>query len=441
MKVKRLMSNKILDLNRYQGFVRYFKNTSWLMAEQFLRIIAGLFIGIWVARYLGPQEFGMLSYAIAFTAIFSGVAKLGLDGIISRELINNPDEREKYLGTAFWLKVIGAIIVLSLLTVIVPLANNDDSTELFIFLISIGFVFQSFEVIEFYFQSKVLARIVAICKVTQLALSSMIKVYLIFAKADLIWFVIVIVFDTFSLAISYCISYHLQGKLIFYKKFDANIARRLLKDSLPLMLSTIVITIYMRIDQIMIKEMLGEYEVGIYSAAVRISEAFYFIPLLITASVFPAIVNARNQNKYLYERRLQRLYTFMVWIALSIALPMTFLSNWLTIFLFGEVYKEAGEILMVHIWASIFVFLGVSFSKYLIAENLTKIAFKRTFLGAISNVILNLLLIPKYGPVGAAIATLSAQFIANLGYDIFDIQLRKQLKMKISAIFMPWKAI
>lgn len=433
------LRTKILALKNHQGFRRYAANTSWMMAEQMLRIIAGLLVGIWVARYLGPQQFGLFSYVLAFTAIFGGIAKLGLDGIMVRELVNHPEKRDTYLGTAFWLKILGAFIVMGLMAAIVPFTSNDATTNLFIFIIAAGLVFQSFEVVEFYFQSQVLAKIVSICKVIQLALSSMIKIYLVLTEAELFWFVLVTAFDALSLAVSYFIAYQLRKNPAFYKHFDLSIAKQLLKDSWPLIFSAIVVSIYMRIDQIMIKEMLGEYEVGIYSAAVRLSEAFYFIPMLITASLFPAILNAKNQSEELYKQRLQRLYTFMVWFAITIALPMTFLSDWLILLLFGQAYQEAGQVLMIHIWAAVFVFLGVSFGKYLLAENLTKIAFQRTLLGAVSNVLLNLWLIPIYGVAGAAMATLLAQFIANVGYDPFDKRLHQQLKMKTKAFFMPWK--
>jgi O-antigen/teichoic acid export membrane protein len=432
------MITKLTALKNHAGFIRYFKNTSWMMAEQFLRIIAGLFVGIWVARYLGPEQFGLFSYVLAFTAIFGGIAKLGLDGIMVRELVNHPEQRDTYLGTAFWLKILGAFLVMGIMAAIVPFTSNDANTNLFIFIIAAGLVFQSFEVVEFYFQSQVLAKIVSICKVIQLALSSMIKIYLVLTEAELIYFVLVTAFDALSLAVSYAIAYKLRKNPAFYKHFDLSIAKQLLKDSWPLIFSAIVVMIYMRIDQIMIKEMLGEYEVGIYSAAVRLSEAFYFIPMLITASLFPAILNAKKQSEELYKQRLQRLYTFMVWMAIVIALPMTFLSDWLIVLLFGQAYQEAGQVLMIHVWAAIFVFLGVSFGKYLLAENLTKIAFQRTLLGAVSNVLLNLWLIPIYGVAGAAMATLLAQFIANFGYDIFDKRLHQQLKMKAKAILMPW---
>ena len=409
------------------------------MAEQALRILSGLFVGIWVARYLGPEQFGLFSYILAFVAIFAGIAKLGLDGIMVRELVHQNEKRDIYLGTAFWLKVLGALLVLVLIAIIVPFTSNDATTNTFIFIIAAGLVFQSFEVVEFYFQSQVLAKIISICKVVQLVLSAIIKIILVLNKAELFWFVLVTSFDVISLAVSYFVAYKVLEKTSFYNVFDFNIAKRLLKDSWPLIFSAIVVMIYMRIDQLMIKEMLGQYEVGIYSAAIRLSEAFYFIPMLLTASIFPAVVNAKKNNTDLYKKRLQRLYTFMTWLAIVIAIPMTFLSEWLIVFLYGEVYLAASEVLVIHIWAGVFVFLGVAFNQYLIAENLTKISFQRTLLGAVVNVALNYALIPIYGIQGAAIATFLSQFVANFAYDLFDDRLYGQLRFKIKALFLPWQ--
>ncbi|EKO3607656.1 flippase [Vibrio metschnikovii] len=411
---------KIQSVLKHQGFLRYFKNTSWLIAEQFLRIIAGLLVGIWVARYLGPQQFGLFSYALAFTAIFAGIAKLGLDGIIVRELINHPDKRDTYLGTAFWLKVMGSIIVMLLMAAVIPFTNNDATTNLFIFIIACGLVFQSFEVVEFYFQSQVLAKLISICKIIQLSLSSLIKIYLVITEAELIWFVLVTTFDALSLAICYFSAYRLQKATVFYTCFNFIIAKRLLKDSWPLIFSSIVVMIYMRIDQIMIKQMLGEYEVGIYSAAIRLSEAFYFIPTIITASLFPAILNAKKISHELYMLRMQRLYTMMVWTAIIIAIPITIFSDWIVFVLYGNDYSTSADILMIHVWSGIFVFLTVSSGKYLTSEGLTRKIFYRNLSGMILNVMLNFKMIPLYGGVGAALATLASWFLAGYLYDFMD---------------------
>jgi O-antigen/teichoic acid export membrane protein len=428
----------ISEILGHTGFQRYFKNTSWMMGEQALRMIAGLFVGIWVARYLGPEQFGLFSYVLAFTALFSGISKLGLDGILVHEIVIQPNKRDVLLGTAFWLKVFGALLVIVLIALTLPFTSNDGVTSIYIFIIAAGMLFQAFEVIEFYFQSQVLAKLVSTCKVIQLVISSFLKIILVLTESKLIWFFLVALFDTVTLAFSLFIAYKTQkNHTSFYRFFDISNAKYLLKYSWPLILSSIIFMIHMRIDQIIIKEMLGEYEVGIYSAAIRLSEVWFFIPVMITSSLFPSIIKAKKYSGTLYVERLQWLYTFMVWLAICIALPITFLSNWLVTILYGAAYSAAGKVLMIHIWSGVFVFLSSAFGKYLIIENITMVNFYRVFYGAIINILLNLIFIPRFGIVGSAYATLISLFTINIFYDVFIANLRIQLIMKLRAFFSP----
>jgi O-antigen/teichoic acid export membrane protein len=392
--------------------MRYFANTSWVFGEKMLRMVSGLLVGFWVARYLGPEQFGLFSYALAFVSIFSGLAKLGLDGIVVRDLVNHPHQRNVYLGTAFWLKFVGAFVMLGIVALATLFTSNDHTTNLYVFIIASGIIFQSFEVVDFYFQSKVLSKFVSICKITQLAVSSALQVYFVLTGADLIWFVVVTSINQVMLALTLFIAYRYQKLGNFYQHFDFILAKKLLKDSWPLVLSGLAIALYMRIDQIMIKEMLGEREVGIYTAAVRLSEAWYFIPLIIANSLFPAIANAKKISNKLYYTRLQRLYTLMLWSAIIVAVMMTFLSSRVITSLYGQAYSEAGGVLMIHIWAGIFVYLGVASGSWFLAENLQKYSSINTLIGAITNVILNLILIPIWGIYGAATATVVSYSIA-----------------------------
>lgn len=383
-----------------------------MFAEQVLRIIAGLFVGIYVARYLGPDQFGIYSFAAAFVALFGAIARLGLDSIVVRDLVNHPEERDTYLGTAFWLKLIGALVTLGLLAIAVQFTSNEATTNLYIFIIASGLVFQSFDVVDFYFQSRVLSKYVSISRLIQLALSSILKLYLVFAQADLFWFVMVSLVDQMLLALFLAIAYWQQKIGNFLARFDLGTAKAMLKNSWPLILSGIAISLYMRIDQIMIKEMLGEREVGLYSAAVRLSEAWYFVPVIVTTSLFPAILNAKKLSQKLYSERLQRLYTVMFYAAVGVALPVSFMSESIVLLLYGIQYQDAGLLLSIHIWAGIFVALGVVNGSWFLAENLQKLATINTLIGAVVNVVLNYLLIPIYGIAGVAFATLISQCFA-----------------------------
>lgn len=417
----------------HQGFQRYFANTSWVFAEQILRLGAELLVGIWVARFLGAEQFGILSYAIAFVAIFSTIAKLGLDSIVVRELVIEPSQKGRYLGTAFWLKFGGAFLSIAVVIVALQLTSNNYTTRLYILIIACGMIFQSFEVVAFYFQSQVQAKYISSGKLMQLLLSSLLKIYLVCVDSDLKWFVLVSLVDQITLAAAYFIVYRRHQSESFIQYFDYTIAKQLIRNSWPLIFSGLAAMIYMRIDQVMIKEMLGDRDVGIYSVAVRLSEVWYFIPMVITNSLFPSVINAKKASHELYNARLQRLYTFLVCIAVAVAIPTTFLSDWLVATLYGEAYQGAGKILKIHVWAGVFVFLGVASSAWLTSENLQRYAFYRTFAGAVINVVLNLLLIPSYGILGAVIATVVAQLVAAFALDLFTEKTRIMFYMKVKA--------
>lgn len=429
------MLTKLKALQNHAGFMRYFKNTSWMMGEQFLRIIAGLFVGIWVARYLGPEQFGLFSYVLAFTAIFGGIAKLGLDGIMVRELVNHPEKRDTYLGTAFWLKVIGAFLVMGIMAAIVPFTSNDATTNLFIFIIAAGLVFQSFEVVEFYFQSQVLAKIVSICKVIQLALSSMIKIYLVLTEAELIYFVLVTAFDALSLAVSYFLAYKIQKNPAFYKHFDLKIASVLIKSSFPMMLSTLLIAVYMKSDVVMIKHFLGDHSVGIYSVGTRLVEAVFFLPIIILASIFPAIISAKNESEYLFYERLQHAYTIVVWLGICLTSFFILFNNELIVLLFGSDYQESSSVLIIYCLVIVPLFLSVANDKWFYVENRGYLLTVKIFIGAFSNIILNYIFIPRYGVEGAAYATVISFYISVMLSDLFFRSLHKTLVLKLKAFF------
>lgn len=403
----------IHSAKNHRGFRRYFSNTSWMFGEQMLRMLAGLLVGVWVARYLGPEQFGLFNYAIAFASLFGSIAKLGLDGIVVRDLVQEPVLRNIYMGTAFWLKLVGALVMLFVVGLTTLFTNNDPTTNLYVFIIASGIIFQSFEVVDFYFQSQVLSKFVSLSKLTQLLISSLIKIYLVMIGADLNWFVIVSLVDQITLAISLYIAYRSQKIGNFFGYFDFALAKKMLKDSWPLMISGLVVTFYMRIDQVMIKEMLGDREVGLYSAAVRLSEVSYFIPLLICQSILPGIVNAKKISEELYYSRLQKLFSIMAGSSVAIAILTTFLSGWLVTIIYGDAYSEAVSVLTVHIWASVFVFLGVASNTWFLSENLQRYLFTNTTVGAILNILLNLILIPRYGINGAAIATVISYAVAG----------------------------
>ena len=405
---------ELANLKNSSGAMKYIKNTSWLFGEKILRMTLGLFVGIWVARYLGPEKFGLFNYAQSFVALFTAIATLGLDGIVIRELIKDETQRDKLLGTAFILKLIGATLVLSLLAVSVFLQSNDYQTNSLIFIIASATIFQSFNVIDFYFQSKVLGKFVVLANSLTLFISSIIKIILIQIDAPLIAFAYTVLFDAFILSVGFIFFYTKNKLSAFTWSFDKSLVKSLLSDSWPLILSSIVVSAYMKIDQIMINEILGAVEVGYYAAAVRLSEVWYFIPIAICASLFPAIVNAKKTNENLYYSRLQDLFYLLSWMAVALAIPVTFIGGWIIELLYGSEYIASASVLIIHICAGLFVFLGVARGGWILNENLQIYSFIYLGVALIVNVTLNYYWIPLFGIVGAAYATVISQCVAVL---------------------------
>ena len=410
------MITKFKSLQKNQGFIKYSKNISWLFFERILRITVGLFVSVWVAKYLGPKQFGFFSYTLSFVALFGFMVTISHTSIVVRELVKNPNHNDEIVSTAFWLKIMGAMLgVLITLAISINFTSNDRFVNILILIIASSNIFHSFNVVDDYFQSKVMNKFVVITNVISLFLSSVIKIILILNDAPLIAFVWVVFFDNFILASGFIYFYiKLNSKFkIKNLKFKSKTAILLLKDSWPLMISSAAIMIHIKVDQVIIKEILGLEAVGQYAAAARVSEAWYFIPSVLTASFFPAIINAKKNNEDLYNSRLQKLYDIMVWIAIAIAIPMIFLSDWLIEILYGYQYSEAGNVLMIHIWAGVFVSLGLASNGWLICENLQKFLLVNTFIATITNIGLNYILIPKFGIVGAAWATIISYFLVG----------------------------
>ena len=395
------------------GFRRYLGNTSWLLGEKILRLTLGLFVGIWLARYLGPGQFGILSYAESLVAIFAAFMTLGLNSIVVRELVRGETDQDILLGTSLFLRVAGSLVMLALVSATVYFLDIEQPANTIILIIAVAAAFRVFEVIDFFFQARVISRYSALSNGCVVIASSLLKIYLILNGAPLVAFAWVFLFDALLLTALYLYFYRHQGCSVLSFRFRATTAGKLLANSWPLVFSGLLISIYMKIDQIMLQEYLGSWHVGQYAAAVRLSDAWLFITVVITNSLFPAIINAREKSSELFRERMTRLYKLLVFIALVISCSIFIFSEQLVLITFGDDYSSAIQVLRLYTWSIVFVFLNNASWKWYIAENLQRIAMLRLCLGAIVNIGLNMLFIPKFGLQGAAYATLISYILAT----------------------------
>jgi O-antigen/teichoic acid export membrane protein len=436
LKFKKIVPQKWGWILEHGGFKRYFKNTGWMFMGQVVNTIVAFFVGAYMARYLGPSNFGLLSFVVGFVGLFSFLVGFGIDGVLNRELVKFPDKKEQLIGNGFWIKLFGAFLAFSVVNCFAYFLRNDSFTRMLIFLFSFTFLFQPFGVIGIFFQSQVLAKKNVIVQIIVALMTSFLKVVFILLKLDIVWFVGVFVVDVFFNTVVFLIMYYYNNFHIVWK-IDWGLIKVLFRDSWPLMFITVATMIYMKIDQTMLKYMLDNEAVGIYSVAVRLSEFWYFLPNMICASVFPAIINAKRRGDDFYKKRLVALYRLMIFLAIGIAIPAVFLAKFIVLFLFGEVYLGATVPLQIYVCAGLPVFLMTAVAQYLVVENYTKIFFVATLLGAVANIVINIFFIPKYGIVGASFATLISYFVPLLVVS-FSLPIRKQL---VSIVFNDYEKI
>lgn len=414
-------------------------NTGWLFTEKIVQMFLGLLVGVWITRYLGPERFGRFNYATAIVGLFVPFAKLGLDNIIIRNLAREPSSKDETLGTAFVLRLISSVITFFVTVGIIIISTPNRTPEnietiLIVGIVAAGTIVQSYEVIDYWFQSQIQSKYSVLARNAAYLLINLAKIALIQAKAPLIAFAITMVAEYALAAIGFIVAYRFKDNFFKNWRISFHHAKSLLKDSWPLILSGIVIIIYMRIDQVMLGQMVGDKSVGIYSAAVKISELWYFVPGAIVNSVFPSIVQAKEISEEVYHARIQKLFNSMSLLAYSVAIPITFLSSYIVTLIYGKSYLEAAPILTVHIWTGLFSSLGVARETWLVTEGLMKFSAITAASGAVVNIILNYFLIDKYGGLGAAFATVVAQFVAAYGIGAFYLRTRKIFLQQTKAI-------
>jgi PST family polysaccharide transporter len=373
----------------------------------------GFFIGVWIVRYLGPEQFGLLSFATAFVGLFAAFTALGLQSIVVRDIVHNPDCASETLGTIAILQLISGIAAyLMVLVAIVNLRPDDAIARTIIAILGPMILLKASEITVWWFESKVLSKYTVWAQNGVFLVFAAVKVILILEQASLIAFVWIMLAEAVVVAIILLGVMSKYGLLLTKLRVSIKRAKLLLKDGWPLLISSIMIVIYMQIDKIMLGKMVGYEEVGIYSVATLISTVWYFLISIFLATLFPSLTNLHAQRSGLLSQRWIQLYALMLWVSVAVALILSLFSNILVEFIFGEMYARSASVLVVHAWAGVNVAIGSVWSKWLLLENKLKIGLYGQLIAVIINVGLNFWLIPSFGAIGAALATLVSSWIS-----------------------------
>ncbi len=421
IKLNKFVPEKWKWVLEHAGFKRYFTNTGWMFFGQMFSLVISFFIGAWLARYLGPENYGIISYAVAFVGLFTFIAYLGVHNILLRDLVKYPERKNELLGTSFWILFISSTVAFFLIVLAAFLFEPTALNRGLIILYASTFLWSAFGIISIFFQSTVQAKKNVLAAVISGIVASILKIILIITGKGIIWLMAIFVIESLVILVLYISNYRKSGYKLSDWKFNRELAKQILSGAWLLALAAAAGYIFLRVDQVMIRNFLNETSVGLYAAALRLVEIWYFIPGIICASLFPAIINAKKTEEKKYLSRLKKLYILLGGIAVLIAIFLSVFSYRIVTLLFGSAYIESAAILKIYAWSGVGYFLNVGFYQFFLAENRLKAIFYFYLFLMIINIVLNYVFISRFGLMGAAWATM----IAYLSGPLIYIFLRK----------------
>ena len=414
------------------------KNSGWIIGEQVFRMLIQLVVGVITARYLGPSNYGSLNYTASFVTFFTSIATLGMDGVIIKKLIERPDEEGAYIGSCMGLRLIASFLSILSVSVIVYILNPSDYIKLIlVFLQSFQLSFKAIEILDSWFQRHLKSKYVSVGKMIACIIVSAYKVFLLATSKSIIWF---------ALSNSLMEAVIALVEWIFYKKeggqklsFSFSVGKQVLSESYHFILSGLMVAIYSQMDKIMIGQMLTDTDVGYYTTATAICGMWIFVPTAIINSFNPMIMELKkNGNETLYLRRLQQLYSFVIWLCLGFSLVIAVLAKIIVLILYGSSYLGAVGALRITIWCETFAMIGTLRGIWIICENKNKYVKYYIAIGAIVNLVLNAIMIPQIGINGAAIATLITQITTSLIAPLFFKETRAHTGIVLRSFVCSW---
>ncbi|MCD9513345.1 flippase [Photobacterium carnosum] len=408
-------------------------NSGWLIFDKICRLGLSLIVSAWVARYLGPNQFGDLAYVLAFLAFFQAVSILGLDNIVVRDIARNVEKSGSIIATVLILRLsIGAIFYI-ITILLMGFLNGFDSNFIIITAIcALSLIFQSSDTIDLWFQSQSESKRTVVVRLITYLFTNGVKIILILNGFSIVYFAAVTALEAGLCAIGLIYSYRKYPATKL--KFQFSIGKVLLKESWPYIFSSLSVMVYMRIDQLMIKSFLGTKELGVYAAILPLAMTWTFVVTTLTTSLAPYIARKKNNSEKQYWIALKnifRLYSLLGWVT---CIGVYILTPIVVPILFGDAYTSGIGVLQVLVFVNIFINMGVAQSLWILNEGKSKLAMYRTLFGAAVCVISNILLIPSFGMYGAAYSALLAQFCSTILSNVFIS--RKILKIQIKSLFL-----
>ena len=411
------------------------KNAGWIIGGKIMQMVVNLIVGLLMARYLGPANYGLINYGAAYTAFFSSFATLGINSVLVKEFVDHPKEEGTVIGTSLFLRFISSVLsTITIVSIVNVVDMGESETILVVTLCSLGLIFHIFEVINYWFQSKLNSKVSAIVTLIAYIITAVYKLVLMINGASVVWFALSTSIDYVCIALLLLYAYKKNEGLKF--KISMSYGKELLKKSCYFILPGLMVAVYSQTDKIMLKQLISDTEIGFYSTAVSLSTIWCFVLQAIIDSIYPSIMKAYQYNYNVYVKRNKQLYAIIFYISMFVSIVFVIFAPIIIYIMYGEAYMPAVAPLRIIVWYTAFSYLGVARNAWIVCENKQRYLIYIYTLSALINVILNLLLIPKFGAVGAAIASLIAQIMTTMIVPLFIKELKENTKLMIEAILL-----
>jgi O-antigen/teichoic acid export membrane protein len=395
-------------------------------------------VAVKLARFLGPEGFGAYSYALAYVSLFAAVSTLGLQSVVIHQFSIQTENARTLLGTAMLLRLAGSFLIMSLCGLSVFLFYSDSEYFYMLLVLCVFPIFQSAEIIDGWYQSKLQSNWSVLPKIVASLISAGLVLWGIYNNQALWFFCMAFSFEYFVLLFIYLVLVAKHGLSPLRWVFKWTEAKQLLSQSWPMALSITAFVIHYRVDQVMLEQMSSKSEVGIYAAAAKITQLGLFIPAILVSSVFPLVSRARQDgDQKAFSFLVKTIYDFLGLLSWSVVVPFSLFATFLIQVLYGSAYAESAVVLQIHIWTALFLFMRTAYDRWLVIQEKTSYNMMHHILIAVSNVWLNYLMIPHWGALGAALASLISILLGGFLPALFIKEIRSGLEDMLRGISFP----
>jgi PST family polysaccharide transporter len=387
-------------------------NGGWWLAERLGMLGLTLLTSVVVVRSLGPAGYGELSYVLALVGLLAPVVQFGVSGLVARGLLERPDDEAAVLRAALAMRFAGAATALAIGLAWWFFFEPRPGDRWIVLVLLAAQAATSFQVVESWFQVHFRASALVPWRTSVIVAAALLKMGVALATGDARPVAMVFALEYVALGLASLLALRRAGGPLMGAGDPSGWLRWFAVRSPWLLASGVAEVIYLRIDIVLLERLRGVEEAGTYAVAARLSEVWYMVPVALMGAIFP-VLWSRRTDPVAYARSLQGSLDGLFAMAFVLAVIVQLVGGPLVELLFGERFAASTPVLQIHIWAGVFIFMRALLSRWLLAEDLLRFSLVTHVAGAVMNVALNLLLIPRYGATGAALATVASYACAG----------------------------